>query len=126
MRKIVGIGAGGHAKILVELLAQMGGFELVGVTDTDPSRWGTQFMDSMVLGGDDQLPIQRAKGVKVAFIGVGAISSDGVRLRARTEINPSVDSSAQCTSSNTRTSGFSIASSSRAAHSSPGSLSVAA
>ena len=83
MRKIVGVGAGGHAKILVELLAQVGGYELVGLIDTDPTLWGKQFMGYPVLGGDDQLPLQRARGVTGAFIGVGAVSSAGTRLRAR-------------------------------------------
>lgn len=83
MIQAVGIGAGGHAKILVELVAQVGGYELVGFIDTDPTRWGTQFMGCPVLGGDDQLPVQRAKGVQAAFIGVGAVSSAGTRLRAR-------------------------------------------
>jgi FlaA1/EpsC-like NDP-sugar epimerase len=81
--RIVGIGAGGHAKILMELVAQAGGYELIGFIDSDHVRWGTQFMGYPILGGDDQLPVQRVKGVEAAFIGVGAISCAGTRLRSR-------------------------------------------
>jgi UDP-perosamine 4-acetyltransferase len=81
--QVVGIGAGGHAKILVELLADAGGYHLIGFTDADPSRWGSTLMGSPILGGDDELPALRARGVRTAFIGVGAVSAAGTRLRAR-------------------------------------------
>lgn len=83
MKAIVGVGAGGHAKILVELLTTMGGYDLVGFTDSDQARWGTTLMGVPILGGDAELPGLLAKGVQAAFIGVGAVSSAGVRLRAR-------------------------------------------
>lgn len=83
MIQVVGIGAGGHAKILVELLMEMGGYDLVGFTDPDQTRWGGSLMGYPILGGDSELPALRAKGVQAAFIGVGAVSSAGTRLRAR-------------------------------------------
>lgn len=83
MIQVVGIGAGGHAKILVELLIETGGYDLVGFTDPDQTRWGGSLMGYPILGGDGELPALRAKGVQAAFIGVGAVSSAGTRLRAR-------------------------------------------
>jgi len=81
--KVVGVGAGGHAKILVELLQQTGEYELVGFTDAQRERWGTKFKGHPVLGADETLAELLAKGVRAAFIGVGAVTSDGTRLRAR-------------------------------------------
>ena len=80
--KVVGIGAGGHAKILVELLKQTGKYELVGFTDAQRERWGTEFMGYPILGGDEALVDLFGKGVRAAFIGVGAVSGAGTRLRA--------------------------------------------
>ena len=81
--KVVGIGAGGHAKILAELLEQSEKFELAGFTDTRRERWGTEFMGYPVLGGDEILAELYAKGIRTAFIGVGAVSGVGTRLRAK-------------------------------------------
>ena len=83
MRRIVGIGAGGHAKILVELLTDVGGYDLVGFTDSDQSRWGTSFLGFPILGGDEELSAVRSRGIDAAFIGVGAVSSAETWLRAR-------------------------------------------
>jgi UDP-perosamine 4-acetyltransferase len=80
---VVGIGAGGHAKILVELVAMAGGYDLVGFTDADAGRWGARLMGYPILGGDERLAELYAQGVRAAFIGVGAISVAGTRLRAQ-------------------------------------------
>ncbi len=81
--KVVGIGAGGHAKILIELLAQAGKYDLVGFTDAGRERWGTEFMGYPILGGDELLAGLHAEGVRAAFIGVGAVDGAGTRLRAK-------------------------------------------
>ena len=81
--QVIGVGAGGHAKILVELLGATGGYDVIGFTDLDQTRWGTTVMGAPILGGDDELPKLRAKGIRVVFIGVGAVSVGGTRLRAR-------------------------------------------
>jgi len=81
--KVVGIGAGGHAKILVELLEQSEEYEMAGFTDPQRERWGTEFMGYPILGGDEMLPELHAKEVQAAFIGVGAVDGAGTRLRAK-------------------------------------------
>ncbi len=81
--KIVGVGAGGHAKILVELIEQTGKYELLGFTDVDQGRWGTRLMGYPILGGDDALKELYGKGVRAAFIGFGSVSSGGTQLRAK-------------------------------------------
>lgn len=81
--KVVGLGAGGHAKILVEILAQTERYKLIGFTDVNPGRWGTELLGYPILGGDEELAKLYAKEVRTAFIGVGATSSAETRLRAK-------------------------------------------
>lgn len=83
MIRIVGLGPGGHAKILIELLVLAGCYDLIGFTDSDQTRWGGSLSGYPILGGDGELPTLRAQGVSSAFIGVGAVSSAGTRLRKR-------------------------------------------
>jgi UDP-perosamine 4-acetyltransferase len=75
------MGAGGHAKILVEILRSLGGWELVGFTDQRPELKGSTFMGVPILGDDGLLPALRAEGVDEAFIGVGAIRDVSARKK---------------------------------------------
>ncbi len=81
MRRVIGLGAGGHGKILVELLRHLGGYELVGFTDPRAELKGTSLLGVPVLGDDTLLPVLRAEGVDAAFVGVGAIRDVGPRKR---------------------------------------------
>lgn len=83
IEKIVGIGAGGHAKILIEIIEHVGKFELVGFTDSDQKKIGMKLMGYSVLGSDEELIKLYKAGVRKAFIGVGAVSGEGTRRRAR-------------------------------------------
>ena len=68
MKKLVIIGAGGHARVLIELFRAMGGFELVGVVahtaPKDP-------LGLPLLGDESRLKRLRAEGVESAFVAVG-------------------------------------------------------
>jgi UDP-perosamine 4-acetyltransferase len=75
LRKVVGLGAGGHAAVLIELLQALGGYEVVEVTDANPALWGQDILGVPIRGGDDRLPALRASGVSGAFVGVGAIKT---------------------------------------------------
>lgn len=81
MRRIVGIGAGGHAAILVEI-ARTAGYEVAELTDSNEARWGTQVLGVPVVGGDERLPSLMGDGVDAAFIGVGAVRSTAPRVGA--------------------------------------------
>ena len=71
--KVVGLGAGGHAKVLIEILRAMGGFELIGLLDINPDLKDSQVFGVLVLGNDNLLPELRTQGVEHAFIGIGSI-----------------------------------------------------
>ena len=69
MTRVVGVGAGGHAKVLIDILRLRQDYELVGLTDANPALWGRRVLDVSVLGGDDVLPALRDQGVEAFFVG---------------------------------------------------------
>lgn len=81
LRKVVGLGAGGHAAVIIEVLQAAGGFEVVEVTDSNPAMWSREILSIPVRGGDERLPALLSGGVRAAFVGVGATKSVGPRRR---------------------------------------------
>lgn len=79
--KIVGIGAGGHARAIMEILVSLTDFQLVGLLDPDPALRGNKVSGIPVLGGDDLLASLKDQDVKGAFLGVGSVRSDSLRPR---------------------------------------------
>jgi UDP-perosamine 4-acetyltransferase len=77
---IVGVGAGTHAKSVLEAIRSSGRFEVVGLIDDDPARAGGELLGFLVLGpvGLERL---RAEGVTHAFAGVGGIGDSSERRR---------------------------------------------
>lgn len=88
MTRVVGIGAGGHARVVADALRRMGGFEIVGLTDPDPRLQGVEIDGVPVLGGDDVLPRLRREGVEAAFMGIGGVGDN----RPRAEVFKRVQS----------------------------------
>lgn len=72
---IVVLGAGGHAKVVIEILRARG-HDVVGVLDADPIE--RSVVGAMVVGDDSSLAQLRAQGVAQAFIAIG---DNALRLR---------------------------------------------
>ena len=66
---VVVIGAGGHAKVVVELIRAQGRYDVVGCTDPAPERGDV--VGAPILGGDDILPDLYAQGVRHCFVALG-------------------------------------------------------
>ena len=81
MTRIIGLGAGGHAKVVIEILRAMGGYEFVGLLDPQQELWGTEVLGVPVLGDDTLLSKLRNQGVEFAFIGVGTVGDTQPRER---------------------------------------------
>ncbi len=79
MERIVGIGAGGHCRVLVDIIHRSGAFAIVGLVDRDLALVGRLVEGVRVLGGDSLLPELFAAGVSAAFIGVGSVADNGPR-----------------------------------------------
>jgi UDP-perosamine 4-acetyltransferase len=81
MQPVVGLGAGGHAKGIIEILQSEGKYEIIGLLDPKPPLWRTRVMGVPVLGGDDLLPDLYDQGVLFAFIGLGMVGNAEPRRR---------------------------------------------
>lgn len=68
MTKIVVIGAGGHSKVVVDILKENPAFDLIGLTDKMAQG---DVLGVPILGGDDIWPSLIKDGVTAAFIAVG-------------------------------------------------------
>lgn len=78
---MVGLGAGGHARVVIDILRLTNAHDIVGLLDPDQRLWNTEVAGVRVLGGDDQLPGLYARGTRYAFIGVGTIGDPRPRRR---------------------------------------------
>jgi UDP-perosamine 4-acetyltransferase len=79
--KVVGIGAGGHAKVVIEILRSAPQHEIVGLVDQDASLWHTSVLGVKVLGDDNILPELKREGVAGIFIGLGGVADTRLRQR---------------------------------------------
>jgi len=79
--RVVGIGAGGHAKVVIDILRQMGGYEIVRLVDCDRNLWESEVSGVRVFGDDSSLRELYLQGVRNAFIGVGTVGDSESRIR---------------------------------------------
>ena len=78
---IVGLGAGGHAKVVIEILQLVGQYELTGLLDPKPDLRGELVLGVPILGGDEQLAMLKARGVEHFFVGLGSTADLKPRRR---------------------------------------------
>ena len=79
--KIVLIGAGGHARMLIDALRTDPTFDVHAIVDSDPRKWGNEVLGVPVVGGDEQLPTMRDAGVSKFAVAIGAVGQSVVRRR---------------------------------------------
>lgn len=79
--RIVVLGAGGHATVVLDLLALVAPAAVIGLLDVKPALWNTQILSIPVLGGDEWLRRLYQDGVRQAVIGVGSTKDLGPRRR---------------------------------------------
>jgi UDP-perosamine 4-acetyltransferase len=97
---ILGLGAGTHARSVLEAIRSAGRFEVVALADDDASRAGSELLGFPVVTADEVERL-RAEGVAHAFAGVGGVGSSTARrqvferlLAAGFELPPIVHASA--------------------------------
>ena len=79
--KCVILGAGGHARVVIESILAARACTLYGVLDADRSHWGDNVLGVPILGGDDLLAELRAHGVTHFAVGIGSIGDTKLRQR---------------------------------------------
>lgn len=67
-KKIVIAGAGGHCKVVLDIIESLGEYEIVGVTDS--SQTGT-VLGYPILGDDSILSTLKSQGVNYGFVALG-------------------------------------------------------
>jgi UDP-perosamine 4-acetyltransferase len=73
--KIILIGAGGHARVLIDLIRLSGLYEIAGIVDSQ-LKLGEMVSGITVLGDDDDLGELYSHGLKYAIIAVGSIKNN--------------------------------------------------
>ena len=69
LQPVVVVGAGGHAKVVIELIRAEGRYEVAALLDADATP--RRVLGVEVVGDDDALPRLRAEGLARAFIALG-------------------------------------------------------
>jgi sugar O-acyltransferase (sialic acid O-acetyltransferase NeuD family) len=75
---IVGLGAGTHAKSVVEAIRSSGHLEVAAIVDDDPAKAGAELFGIRVVSPEGLEQLQ-ANGVTQAFVGVGGIGDSSGR-----------------------------------------------
>jgi len=81
MIAVIGFGAGGHAKVVIEILRLVSEFEVVGLLDPNAELHATDVLGVPVLGDDSLAATLAARGIRHAFVGVGSSASTCLRRR---------------------------------------------
>jgi sugar O-acyltransferase (sialic acid O-acetyltransferase NeuD family) len=76
--KVVVLGAGGHGKVVLELLLLDKTMDVAGLIDANPALRGTTVLGVPVLGGDDQIARSGATGF---VVGIGNVGNPEPRRR---------------------------------------------
>ena len=80
-KRIVGLGAGGHAKMVIEALRASRAGEIVALLDADPALRGQTLCGVTIIGDDGRLASLLAEGVDGFIVTVGMIGHSEPRQR---------------------------------------------
>lgn len=79
MDKIIIVGGGGHAKVVISILKRLNNFEIVGYTDTKDNG---PVLDIPYLGPDQVLEEYKLKGVRKTAMGIGQLKDHRLRMKS--------------------------------------------
>ncbi|QEK11318.1 acetyltransferase [Crassaminicella thermophila] len=74
MDKVILVGAGGHCKVVIDILRN--DYEIVGLTDIDKTKHDKKFYGINVLGDDTLLKDLYKKGIKKALVTLGSVGDN--------------------------------------------------
>jgi len=70
---IVGLGAGGHGRVIADILSRLDNYSLAGWIDNNPDLKGGNVAGANVLGDDAMINKLASTGITQVFIGLGSI-----------------------------------------------------
>lgn len=80
--KVVGIGAGGHARVVMDILSRVPRVQVVGLVELAVPLTERVVDGEKVLGSEALLPELLEQGVGTAFIGIGGVGDNRPRAKA--------------------------------------------
>lgn len=86
MKKIIIVGGGGHARVIIDILLKIPDVEIIGITEVRKELHGTFLLDIPVRGDDSILPQLLKKEDTSAIIGVGSIGDTALRAKLFEEV----------------------------------------
>ena len=78
--RLVILGAGGHAKVVIFIVQSLETFDVVGICDDDPSKLGSTVLGVPVKWRISDLPSLKSLATS-AFVGVGSVGDSSVRIK---------------------------------------------
>ena len=81
---ILGIGAGGHCKVVMEIIHRSGTWKVAGLLDSDITRRGDLVSGVEILGNDELASTLFRQGIRAAFLGLGSIGPSSARRQVFT------------------------------------------
>ena len=78
-RPIIVIGAGGHAKVVIDALLREGR-DIIGITDADPARNGDKLLGVPIIGDDAMLDNYKSSAIDLA-LGIGSVQAKSPRQK---------------------------------------------
>ena len=76
--KMIIVGGGGHAKVVIDAAKLSGAYDICGIVDPKLPE-GASVLGVKAVGGDEKLTQLFGKGIKYAFIGIGSVGECNVR-----------------------------------------------
>jgi sugar O-acyltransferase (sialic acid O-acetyltransferase NeuD family) len=74
--KVLGLGAGGHARVVLDAIQEAGEYEVVGLIDLSESTSGKSVDGVEILGSEARLEDLYQRGIRHVFNGIGGISDN--------------------------------------------------
>jgi sugar O-acyltransferase (sialic acid O-acetyltransferase NeuD family) len=79
--KVVCVGGGGNAKVLIDIILNDNNYSLVGITEVAGNLFQEKINGIPVIGSDEVLPRLFDEGVKFAFVGMGTVGNTSERTK---------------------------------------------
>ncbi len=76
-RKVLLLGAGGHAKVVIDILEQEGKWQIEGLVDNSLNSKENKNLGYPIIGRDEDLPTLFAESIKNAIVAVGSTDAEG-------------------------------------------------
>jgi sugar O-acyltransferase (sialic acid O-acetyltransferase NeuD family) len=80
-KKVIILGAGGHARVILDCLQFIHDIEIVGILDSNIKLIGKNLFDVPIIGNDDLLSEMRTRDVDFFIVGVGGTGNNHPRIK---------------------------------------------